>query len=314
MLPFTMVAGSIHWRDPDERRNLLLSLMTSLTVHAVGLTLWITLAAAMLALNQSLLRDLQQAQEQARQRLAQQQIPTVFIEVSPDQIVDEPPENTPYYSTANTRAANPDPSQQEQAEIDGSQSQMVKTFDVLQPRPELLEMAPPPDITPELTPLPEPALNEPSDLTLQPQSKPEILRPRPRTLVEARMRQGIQVGPRMQQAGGVDRRGAISLDARASPFGAYDASLIQAVQKRWYDLIDASAVAPRPGRVVVTFTLHSDGRVTDAKVVEEEVGEIRSLYCRKAITDPAPYLAWPEAMRRLQGRDYRDIRFTFHYF
>lgn len=307
LLPM-MVAGSTHWRDPGERRNLLISLGTSLAVHAVGFTLWIALAAAMFTLNQALLKDLQTARE------PQRQIPTIFIEVSPDQAVADPPEDTPYYATANTRAANPDPATQPQAEIDGSQTVMVKTFDVLQPQPELLELAPPTEIIPELEPLPEPALNEPSDLTIRPQSKPEILRPRPRTLVEARMRQGIQVGPRMRQEGGTDRRGAISLDAKASPFGAYDAALIQAVQKRWYDLLDASAVAPRPGRVVITFTLHADGRITDAKVAEEEVGEIRSLYCRKAVTDPAPYQAWPEDMRRLQGRDYRDIRFTFHYF
>jgi hypothetical protein len=105
----------------------------------------------------------------------------------------------------------------------------------------------------------------------------------------------------------------ISVDTKASPFGAYDAAMLAAVQKRWYDLLDSTSVAPRPGRVVVMFTLHYDGRVTDARVIEEEVGELRSLYCRKAITDPAPYERWPQEMRTLMQRDYREIRFTFFY-
>jgi len=304
-----MVAVSIHWRSDEDRRNLLISLATSLAVHAVGMMVWLFLATALLALSHRLAPDLEAAREAAENRT-----PTIFVEISPEQVVAEAPKDTPYYSTANTRASNPDPTEDETTEIDGSQSQMVKTFDVLRPQPDLLEPAPPPDLIQIVEQLAEPALNQPSDLTVIPDTPLEPVRPRPRTLVEARVRQGIQVGRRMNQQGGVSRRGAISLDAKASPYGAYDAALIAAVQKRWYDLLDSTAVAPRPGRVVVQFTLHYDGRVTDARVVEEEVGEIRSLYCRKAITDPAPYAQWPREMRTLMGRDYRDIRFTFHYF
>jgi len=221
----------------------------------------------------------------------------------------EAPEDTPYYSTANSLAANPDPSEAaEQPKIDGTQQQMVRTVDVLQPQPELLQPTPPPEMVPELEPLAEPSMAE-ADMAMVEEQPP---RNRPRTLVQARMERGL-VGPQMQQEGGVRRRGSIALDAKASPFGAYDQALIQAVQQRWYDLLEATAVAPRPGRVVVRFTLHRDGRVTDVGVEEEEVGEILSLYCRKAITDPAPFAVWPDEMGLLLGRDYRDIRFTFHY-
>jgi outer membrane biosynthesis protein TonB len=306
-----MLAASILGRDEEERRNLLLSFATSLAVHALGMVLWLLLATAMITLNQRLQTE---ALEEARRRLQEDRTPTLFVEVSPEQVVAEAPENTPYYSVANTRAANPDPAQAEDPKIDGSQSFMVKTFDVLQPQPELLLPTPPPEVVQRVERLPEPALNQPSDLTVVPDTPPQPAPPRTRTLVEARLRQGIQVGPKMDQSGGVRRRGAISLDTKASPFGAYDAALIAAVQKRWYDLIDSSAVAPRPGRVIVEFTLHYDGRVTDARVVEQEVGEIRALYCRKAITDPAPFAPWPQEMRTIMARDYREVRFTFHYF
>lgn len=128
------------------------------------------------------------------------------------------------------------------------------------------------------------------------------------------MRQsGLLAGPKTRQEGGVDRRGSIALDAKASPFGAYDATVIAAIQKRWYDLLDDSSLAPRSGKVVIEFTMHYDGRVTDIKILEQEVGEIFSLYCSKAISDPAPYPEWPSAMRQAIGRDHRDVRITFYY-
>jgi hypothetical protein len=59
--------------------------------------------------------------------------------------------------------------------------------------------------------------------------------------------------------------------------------------------------------------MHYDGRVTDLKILEQEVGEILALYCRKAISDPAPYAPWPNDMRRMIGKDVRDVRITFFY-
>jgi hypothetical protein len=117
----------------------------------------------------------------------------------------------------------------------------------------------------------------------------------------------------MRQEGGVRRIGAVSVDAKATPFGAYDAAIIRVIQQRWYDILDESTILTRSGKVVVEFRIHQDGRVTDLKVVDEDVGELLSLFCRRAISDPAPFAAWPSDMRRMVGRDYRDVRFTFYY-
>jgi outer membrane biosynthesis protein TonB len=295
--------------SPEERRNLLVSLLTSLTVHAAGLAIaWLAMAW-LLAVNQALTQEHRQTNEANRNA---NRIPTIFVEVTPEQAVAEPPDDTPFYSVANARAANPEPDTAEQPRLEGSQAVLPRTVDMLQPQPELLQPPPPPEVVPRI-----PQRTAPADLAITSEASsppPQELRPRPRTLVEARLRQGTLAGPMMRQEGGVNRRGAVSLDVKGSPFGAYDAALIAAVQSRWYDLIESSAVAPRTGRVVVQFTLHEDGRVTDARVVEQEVGEILSLYCRKAITDPSPYAPFPEGMRRLMDRNFRDVRFTFHYF
>ena len=82
------------------------------------------------------------------------------------------------------------------------------------------------------------------------------------------------VGEKMKQDGGVRQRLEMSsLDAKATPFGRYDAELIEAIQSRWYDLLDqVSYNNYRSGRVVVQFRLNYDGRITDMRIGETTVG------------------------------------------
>jgi hypothetical protein len=123
----------------------------------------------------------------------------------------------------------------------------------------------------------------------------------------------LLAGAPMRQEGGVARRARVTLDVKATPFGTYDQAVIAAIQKRWYDLLDETSVVPRTGKVVITFRLHSDGRITNLQVVEEDVGDILTVLCRRGISDPSPFAPWPSEMRRVVGRDYRDLRFTFFY-
>jgi outer membrane biosynthesis protein TonB len=157
-----------------------------------------------------------------------------------------------------------------------------------------LALAKPPEKTPE-TPKPKPP-------------------PRPRRLDQARLAKGI-AGERMKQPGGVKRFSLEpSLDVKATPFGSYDALIIAAIQKRWYDLLASRDYAANySGKVIVEFRLNSDGRVTDMKVTENSVTEILALLCQRAVQDPAPFEPWPADLRRMVGRNYREVRFTFYY-
>jgi TonB family protein len=137
---------------------------------------------------------------------------------------------------------------------------------------------------------------------------------RPKTLAMARQKAGL-AGEKMKQEGG-SRRFSLqpSLDVRATPFGSYDAAIIAAIQRRWYDLIDERPfLGSHTGRVVVEFNLTSDGRVTDLKVTENSVTDILALMCQRAVQDPAPFAPWPNDLRRLVGKEYREVRFTFYY-
>jgi hypothetical protein len=251
--------------------------------------------------------------------------PLLFVETTPSQAVPEPPKSTQYYSDKNTSAANPEADEDTGTpKITGTQTQVVKTEDV--PR-DPNKFAP---LQPALPPEPAPAAEEekpkptltPGDLAFAKPDPVERKEPgtaeqaRPRTLQEARARLPEQQipGERIKQVGGVKARlGVASLDAKATPFGAYDYAFIEAVSQRWFDLLESRTYAAESrGKVVLQFRLHYDGRITEMKVAENNVTEVLGLICQKAVLDPAPYAAWPGDMRRMLG-ETRNIQFTFYY-
>lgn len=71
---------------------------------------------------------------QRQQELADQEVPLMFVDVTPDQATTEPPENAKFYGAINSQAANPEPTQDdgEMPEIDGDQEKMIRTQDVAQ--------------------------------------------------------------------------------------------------------------------------------------------------------------------------------------
>ena len=118
----------------------------------------------------------------------------------------------------------------------------------------------------------------------------------------------------MKQDGGVRRFRIEGLNAKATPFASYDQAIIEAIQSRWFNLLEERNFANNDsGRVVLTFRLNSDGSVTHLGVAESTVNELLAILCQKAVRDPAPYGAWPSDMRRLVGADFREVRFTFYY-
>lgn len=186
------------------------------------------------------------------------------------------------------------------------------------PKPE--EPPPPPKGNTQVTKAPEPTKPKPPSEKREPVVQvptatppPPAPKPRPRTLAEARQQAGL-VGEKMKQEGGVKRAGRLSVDAKATPFGEYDAAWVKAVQEQWYNLLDNSSLAPKSGKVVLQFNLKFDGTITDLKVKETEVGEPLAILCERAIIDPSPYPRWPQDMHRMVGGNIRPVVFTFYYY
>ena len=266
------------------------------------------------------------------------EVPLMFVEVDPTQVAPAPPKDAKFYSSANSVAANPDTRlDTDKPKIEGKQEKIIKTIDVLRPQPqplqpaqsttketqaqpEIKEAQPQPKASPKLGDL---AMAKPFE-TLRPSlgkadtktgDAAEKTLPKPRTLAEAkaRLQNSSLVGEKMKMDGGVKnlRLESSSLDVQATPFGAYDAKVIHAIQQRWYDLLGDRASPD--GKVVLEFRMHPDGRVSEMRVIEHEVGELYSLFCQRAVLDPAKYEPWPSDMRRLIGADFREVRFTFYY-
>jgi outer membrane biosynthesis protein TonB len=286
-------------------------------------------------------------------RQQQEEPPLVFVEVDPSLATAEAPKEAKYYSALNSRAANPDTRIDTPIpKVDGKQEHVPQTQEQAKPEAQPLQPAPvpptaqpaeakpepqtpPPPQPPQLAPAPAPEPPpepqvRPGDLAFaKPPEKPpqtseskrsELTEPRKpapiraRTLEAKRREKGV-AGEKMKQQGGVKRFGLEpSFDVKATPFGAYDSAIIAAIQKRWYDLLNTRDFsATYSGKVIVEFRLNSDGRVTELKVSQNEVTEILGLLCQRAVQDPAPFAAWPPDLRRLVGKEFREVRFTFYY-
>jgi len=256
-----------------------------------------------------------------------------FVQVAEDDAV--PPVKPKFYSDKNSHAANPEPGQNpDTPKLTGRQTDMPQTETAR--RTELANARPQPETRPspeETQPQPQPAqpqpvqpepMLKPGELAQgKPQETPQQPQPlqpptRPRTLKEAHAQQDPNhlAGVEMNQEGGVPRIAIKpALDVIHDPFGDYDSLFIQAVQQKWYDLIDAQNYTGECiGRVTLKFIMHDDGTVTEVKTSECTVNTLYEYLCQRALTEPAPFAKWPEAMRREIGGKTRPMTFTFFYY
>lgn len=112
---------------------------------------------------------------------------------------------------------------------------------------------------------------------------------------------------------GVNRAGAVAIDARFSQYGDYTQRMLEAIQSSWWSIIERSQFeGVQRGRVTVRFRLHRDGTVTDAAILSNEVTRVMSLACKDAVMAPAPYDVWRADMVALYGEsDIVTINFYY---
>src|SRR5262249_49330089 len=150
--------------------------------------------------------------------------------------------------------------------VDGKQDQVVRLQDNDKPKAFPLQPAPPKPPQPEPVVEAKPKQEQPGDLAIvrprdtKPPNEGSVEkatgqtpapRDRPRTLSAARAQKALLTGEKMRQEGGSSSVGQVSFDAKATPFGEYDAAFIAAVEQCWHLLIEQHQGTQRPGRVVV---------------------------------------------------------------
>lgn len=113
---------------------------------------------------------------------------------------------------------------------------------------------------------------------------------------------------------GVNRAGSIAVDARFSNYGDYTQRMMEAIQSSWWSIIERSRFeGVTRGHVAVSFRLHRDGTVTDAKVLATEVTRVMTLACKDAVMAPAPYDIWRADMVAMYGES-DTVTINFHYY
>jgi len=215
------------------------------------------------------------------------------------------PERAKRYGPKNSVAADPTHGDQNDAKIDGKQTEVAKTETTARTDPNQLQ--------PQALPQAAHPLVAPGDLALGKAQEPQQ-QVHPQKL--SQVKPASLPGLKMLQPGGAKRPSLVpSLDVKASPYGVYDQKFIEAVTQRWYDQLDSQQFAlDRQGKVVLRFHLNYDGSISDMTVLQNTVGELLGHVCENAVHDPSPFEAWPSEMRRLVGGTYREITFTFYYY
>jgi hypothetical protein len=247
-----------------------------------------------------------------------QEDPTMFLDVDADQATPDAPNNTKYYSSRNSHAAGSAAGDSNQPKLNGKQNDVPQTRDVPHTPNTKVQPSPAPQPPTKQQPAAEPKqMLQAGDLKLAKldtsPEKTEATQERPRTINQALAQQHLQPSVEMRQNGGTRRIAIVpSLDAKETQFGDYDSKFIAAVTQHWYDLLDKFA-QDRTGKVTLQFHLNYDGSVSDMEVLQNTVGELLCYVCQEAVMDPAPFEAWPSDMRRMVGKNYREIAFTFYY-
>src|SRR5581483_8778824 len=164
----------------------------------------------------------------------------------------ETPKNAKYYGAQNSKAADNSQKNLNQPELNGTQTE---TPDLETARKEDFNQLHPQQPSPKLE---SPPVVEPGDLVLD-HPKPPQPQTRPRNLQQALAQRHLP-GVQRKQNGGVDNHSLVpSFDVKQDLFGVYDQAFIEAVQQRWYDLLDSQNYAlDRTGKVVVRFHLNYD--------------------------------------------------------
>ena len=236
-----------------------------------------------------------------------------FIETNPlaNQAV---PKTAPFTSSRNQTAAQPVPEKMPTnsplPKSDGTSEQLR----IAKGRPRSIDQS-------EAQPISQPSVSMAAPVKAAPPPGPgkSAARPSPTPVAANPDRPRATVpsgtyGLLLRRPVGVNRAGSIAVDARFSNYGDYTQRMLEAIQSSWWSIIERSRFeSVSRGRVTVSFRLHRDGTVTDAKIHGSEVTRVMTLACKDAVMAPAPYDIWRADMVAMYGES-DTVTINFHYY
>ena len=226
------------------------------------------------------------------------------------------PKTAPFTSSRNQTAAQPVPEKMPSNSALPKSAGTSPEIRLIQAKPRSIDQS-------QAQPTPAPAISMaapapapppgPGKAAAQPVPKAA---PAPTPVDPERPRASIPSGTAgllLRNSVGVNRAGAVAIDARFSQYGDYTQRMLEAIQSSWWSIIERSQFeGVQRGRVTVRFRLHRDGTVTDATILSNEVTRVMSLACKDAVMAPAPYDIWRADMVALYGEsDIVTINFYY---
>lgn len=162
------------------------------------------------------------------------------------------------------------------------------------------------DAKPEKKATPEISRNPSvSENAAQPSGRDAPAKPRPRASIAGTS------GPLGVSTSGAGNAGTLALNAKFSRYGEYTSRMYEIIQAAWWVGVDRSRL-DETGTVVIEFTLHKDGTVTGASIMEKTTSARAAYLCLDSIIGRAPFDPWPEDMVGFLG-EKQEARLTFHY-
>ena len=330
--------------NSESKKNIVIASVATLVVHAsvvTGITWsgWLSVAtSSSIAKPKHRLVSIDLSSKPSK-------VENIFVPVNREISSKNPPhKKTPFYSDANSIAANPETSSEfkDTPRIEDGDSLSPGTMHSPVQGPSVTT----PGNQPNINQLAQPKSGQASPQTVQkddipppdtPQTKkdsqdilPSIdvnqFTSKPKEIVNNKsilIPQLPALGPTISEAkaglgtrsrkqeGGVRRKGPQALDVRLTGFGDYDARFFAAISIAWRRQITGRSWPP--AQVTVDFELYHDGRINKLVVRNTSAPVILQYYCREAVRGIAPFEHWTKEMRQHLGKGPRHCRITFNY-
>jgi TonB family protein len=267
-----------------------------ITVNLHLVILVIILLGPKIPFIEAILQRQEQAQEELRrQELERQKENARFVFMSPRLDKPTPPPPRAELSDIDRRARSPERAPNPRNDMPFSRGNTTERLDgnpdpTLKPSPSA---APEPSgAPPEAPPLPVPESSNGYARSQEPQ-RPQPSGPNTGILADAiRNVQKYATSEKFQnlQGSGNQDDPFINFDSKGVEFGPWIARFVAQVRRNWF--IPMAAMSMK-GRVVITFNVHKDGRITDVIVARPSTVDAFTLSARNAILTSNPTVPLP---------------------
>jgi hypothetical protein len=103
-----------------------------------------------------------------------------------------------------------------------------------------------------------------------------------------------------------------SVAPKSAALADYQNAVVAAIKERWYGILKDRGPWGS-GVVKVEFVIHSSGAISDLKYLKNEMGGFFGGVCLEAVSNSAPFSAWPPEMTQEFQSDCWKVSFTFWY-